>query len=75
MGKSVYVNTKPTVISVRVTDEQMEEVKRLMEKMKMSASDIMREAFFRFADKVERADRLDAIRTAAMKYGEARRRA
>ncbi|BEH09310.1 MULTISPECIES: ribbon-helix-helix protein, CopG family [Geobacter] len=75
MGKSVYVNTKPTVISVRVTDEQMEEVKRLMEKMKMSASDIMREAFFQFADKVERAGRLDAIRAAAMKCGEARRRA
>lgn len=71
MGKSVCVNPKPTVISVRVTDEQMEEIRLLMEKKKMSASDIMREAFHAFVDSAERK-RMDAIRAAALKYTEAR---
>ncbi|AJE02738.1 ribbon-helix-helix protein, CopG family [Geobacter pickeringii] len=73
MGKSVYVNTKPTIVSVRVTDEQMEGIRRLMETTKKSASDIMREAFGMLAEKLERSERLDAIRTAAAKYAEARR--
>lgn len=68
MGKSAYVTTKPTVISVRVTDEQMEVVRRLMETKKMSASDVMREAFNVFAESMERTERLDAIRAAARKY-------
>lgn len=71
MGKAASVNTKPTVISVRVTDDQMEDIRRLMEKKRMSASDIMREAFCVFADSMER-NRLDAIRAAALKYTEAR---
>ncbi|WP_298269973.1 ribbon-helix-helix protein, CopG family [Geobacter sp.] len=75
MGKSMYVNTKPTIVSVRVTDEQMEGIRRVMEATKKSASDVMREAFTMFAEKLERAgrtERLDAIRAAALKYAEAR---
>ncbi|GLI36998.1 ribbon-helix-helix protein, CopG family [Geobacter hydrogenophilus] len=71
MGKPVSVNPKPTVISVRVTDDQMEEIRRLMEKKKMSASDIMREAFRSFMENAEQS-RMDAIRAAALKYSEAR---
>ncbi len=71
MGKPVSVNPKPTVISVRVTDDQMEEIRRLMEKKKMSASDIMREAFRSFVENAEQR-RMDAIRAAALKYSEAR---
>lgn len=71
MGKPVSVNPKPTVISVRVTDDQMEEIRRLMEKKKMSASDIMREAFRSFMENAEQR-RMDAIRAAALKYSEAR---
>ncbi|ABB31287.1 CopG domain protein DNA-binding domain protein [Geobacter metallireducens RCH3] len=71
MGKPVSVNPKPTVISVRVTDDQMEEIRRLMEKKKMSASDIMREAFCSFVENAEQR-RMDAIRAAALKYTEAR---
>ncbi|CAG0984765.1 hypothetical protein GEOBC_02031 [Geobacteraceae bacterium] len=67
MGKPVGVNPKPTVISVRVTDEQLEAVRRLMEKKKMSASEIMREAFYVFANDLEQK-RLDVIRSAARKY-------
>ncbi|WP_306533295.1 ribbon-helix-helix protein, CopG family [Geobacter sp.] len=67
MGKPVGVNPKPTVISVRVTDEQLEAVRRLMEKKKMSASEIMREAFYVFANDLEQK-RLDVIRSAALKY-------
>lgn len=66
--KSVYTNTRPSVVSVRVTDEQMEDIRRLMEVTKKSASDVMREAFGLFAEKIERTERLKAIRTAAMKY-------
>lgn len=68
MGKPVCVNPKPTVISVRITDEQMDAVRRLMEIKKVSASDVMREAFCLFADNLERTERLDAIRAAARKY-------
>lgn len=71
MGKPVCVNPKPTVISVRVTDDQMEEIRRLMEKKKMSASEVMREAFCVFAESMERT-RMDAIRAAAVKYTETR---
>lgn len=71
MGKPVSVNPKPTVISVRVTDDQMEEIRRLMEKKKMSASDIMREAFCSFVENEEQR-RMDAIGAAALKYTEAR---
>jgi Arc/MetJ-type ribon-helix-helix transcriptional regulator len=67
MGKPVCVNPKPTVISVRITDEQMDAVRRLMEIKKMSASDVMREAFCLFAESMERK-RMDAIRAAALKY-------
>lgn len=67
MGKPVSVNPKPTVISVRVTDDQMEDIRRLMENKKMSASEIMREAFYVFAESMERK-RMDAIRAAALKY-------
>lgn len=67
MGKPVCVNARPTVISVRVTDEQLEAVRRLMEKKKMSASEIMREAFYVFAESMERK-RMDAIQAAALKY-------
>ena len=66
--KSVYTNTRPSVVSVRVTDEQMEDIRRLMEATKKSASDVMREAFALFAEKIERAERLKAIRAAAVKY-------
>ncbi|RNC66319.1 MAG: CopG family transcriptional regulator [Desulfuromonadales bacterium] len=72
MGKQVCVNPRPTVISVRITDEQMEAVRRLMEARNVSASDIMREALCLFADNLERAERLNAIRAAARKYARAR---
>ena len=67
MGKAVCVNPKPTVISVRISDDQMEDLRRLMEKKKMSASEVMREAFNVFAESMERK-RMDAIRAAALKY-------
>lgn len=67
MGKPVSVNPKPTVISVRISDDQMEDLRRLMEKKKMSASEVMREAFNLFAESMERK-RMDAIRAAALKY-------
>lgn len=66
--KSVYTNTRPSVVSVRVTDEQMEDIRRLMEATNKSASDVMREAFTLFGEKIERAERLKAIRAAAVKY-------
>lgn len=67
MGKPMGVNPKPTVISVRVADDQMEDIRRLMEKKKMSASEVMREAFYVFANDLEQ-QRLDVIRSAALKY-------
>lgn len=67
MGKTIYETARPTVISVRVADDQMEEIRRLMEKKKMSASDIMREAFRVLVENAERK-RMDTIRAAAVKY-------
>lgn len=71
MGKTLYETARPTVISVRVADDQMEVIRRLMEKKKMSASDIMREAFHVLVENAERK-RMDAIRAAAVKYTGAR---
>ena len=56
MGK-LYAHTKPTIVSVRISDDQMENITRLMEKTNKTASDIMREAFHMMADRFE-ADRV-----------------
>lgn len=45
MRSKLYTNTKPTIISARISDDQMENVKQLMEETHMSASEIMRSAF------------------------------
>jgi len=45
MRSKLYTNTKPTIISARISDDQMENVKQLMEVTHMSASEIMRSAF------------------------------
>lgn len=37
--------TKDTVISARITDDEMESVKQLMEVTNLSASEVMRKAF------------------------------
>lgn len=52
MGK-LYANTKPTIVSVRISDDQMENITRLMEKTNKTASDIMREAFHLMADRYD----------------------
>jgi hypothetical protein len=45
MRSKLYTNTKPTIISARISDEEMENVRQLMEETHMSASEIMRSAF------------------------------
>ena len=45
MRSRLYTNTKAKIISARINDEEMENVKQLMEVTHMSASEIMRSAF------------------------------
>jgi len=45
MRSRLYTNTKAKIISVRISDEEMENVRQLMEVTHMSASEIMRSAF------------------------------
>jgi len=45
MRSKLYTNTKPTIISARISDDEMENVRHLMEMTNMSASEIMRSAF------------------------------
>ena len=45
MRSRLYTNTKPTIISARISDDEMENVRHLMEMTNMSASEIMRSAF------------------------------
>jgi len=45
MRSRLYTNTKAKIISVRISDEEMENVRQLMEVTHMSASGIMRSAF------------------------------
>jgi predicted transcriptional regulator len=39
---------KPIIVSMRIADDEMENIQRLMEQMDKSASDIMRDAFSLF---------------------------
>jgi Ribbon-helix-helix protein, copG family len=45
MRSKLYTNTKAKIISARISDDEMENVKQLMEVTHMSASEIMRSAF------------------------------
>lgn len=45
MRSKLYTNTKAIIISARISDDEMENVKQLMEVTHMSASEIMRSAF------------------------------
>jgi len=45
MRSRLYTNTKAKIISARISDEEMENVRQLMEVTHMSASEIMRSAF------------------------------
>jgi len=39
---------KPNIVSMRIADDEMENIQRLMEQTNKSASDIMRDAFSMF---------------------------
>ncbi|HTG82338.1 MAG TPA: hypothetical protein VL949_10370 [Geobacteraceae bacterium] len=39
---------KPNIVSMRIADDEMECIQRLMEQMNKSASDVMRDAFALF---------------------------
>jgi len=45
MRSKLYTNTKAKIISARINDDEMENVKHLMEVTHMSASQVMRSAF------------------------------
>jgi hypothetical protein len=45
MRSRLYANTKAKIISARISDDEMENVRQLMEVTHMSASEIMRSAF------------------------------
>ncbi|OGR27398.1 MAG: hypothetical protein A2X83_03240 [Desulfuromonadales bacterium GWD2_54_10] len=45
MRKTHYMFTKPRIVSARISDDEMENVKQLMEVTSMSASELMRKAF------------------------------
>jgi hypothetical protein len=45
MRSKLYTSTKAKIISARINDDEMENVKQLMEATHMSASEVMRSAF------------------------------
>ena len=45
MRKGLYAFTKPNIVSMRVSDDEMETIKQLMEATNLKTSDIMRKAF------------------------------
>jgi len=45
MRSRLYANTKAKIISARINDDEMENVRQLMEATHMSASEVMRSAF------------------------------
>jgi len=45
MRSKLYTSTKAKIISARINDDEMENVRQLMEATHMSASEIMRSAF------------------------------
>jgi hypothetical protein len=45
MRSKLYTKTKAKIVSARISDGEMENVKQLMEVTHMSASEIMRSAF------------------------------
>ncbi|MBE0596612.1 MAG: ribbon-helix-helix protein, CopG family [Desulfuromonadales bacterium] len=55
---------KAHILSVRVTDGEMEQLQELMELARMSASELMREALLAYGAKLERMGRPPALRQA-----------
>jgi exoribonuclease R len=47
---------KPNIVSMRIADDEMECIQRLMEQMNKSASDVMRDAFALFRSHWEVSD-------------------
>lgn len=45
MRKKHYAFTKPKIVSARISDNEMENIEKLMTVTSMSASEIMRKAF------------------------------
>ncbi|MBT1070243.1 ribbon-helix-helix protein, CopG family [Pelotalea chapellei] len=45
MREKLYTMTKSTIISARISDDEMESVAKLMEETDMTASQLMRKAF------------------------------
>ncbi len=45
MRSKLYTQTKATIVSARISDDEMERVRHLMETTRMSASEIMRRSF------------------------------
>lgn len=44
---------KPNIVSIRITDQEMEDIKQIMDRTNRRASDLMRDAFELFATKWE----------------------
>lgn len=55
MNNKVYVHTKPNIVSMRVSDDEMEDLSRIMELTNRKASDIMRDAFRLLASRFSEA--------------------
>lgn len=45
MRNKLYKFTRPTIVSARISDDELESVERLMEETHMTASQLMRRAF------------------------------
>lgn len=51
MRNKLYALTKPTIISARISDNELENVEKLMEETHMTASQIMRKAFLMLVER------------------------
>ncbi|HEY3309962.1 MAG TPA: ribbon-helix-helix protein, CopG family [Desulfuromonadaceae bacterium] len=58
MRDKLYTFTKPTIVSARISDKQLESVERLMEETNMTASQIMRRAFQMMIERFNETGRL-----------------
>jgi len=58
MRKKLYTFTKPTIVSARISDDEMESVERLMEVTNMTASQLMRQAFRLMVERFKENDQL-----------------
>jgi len=63
MRDKLYVFTKSNIVSARISDDELENVERIMEETNMTASKIMRKALQMMIERFDETGQLNGLHT------------